>query len=125
MVSEALEWDNKDNISKPPKDRKPKHLSDLVDCIQSCGVTLNVWEKRNADGKGSGAHAFTSLMVTDKKRLMRELPDKLHGINKPASSETVIKIWKVIFQCAWCIEICKHNKSKTTNQFPEFQILGI
>ncbi|XP_028405265.1 uncharacterized protein LOC114527775 [Dendronephthya gigantea] len=84
LVNEALEWDFKDNSNKPPKDRTSKHLSDLVECIQSCGVSFNVWEKRNADGKGSGVHDFTSLMGSDKKRLMRDLPDKLCTVTKPA-----------------------------------------
>ncbi len=96
MVGEAVEWDSKDNMNKAPKDRKTKHLSDLVDCIQECGVTFNVWEKRNADGKGSGIHEFTSLMGSDKKKLIRDLPDKLQGVIKSPSSNSVIKIWKVI-----------------------------
>lgn len=67
-------------------------------------MSFNVWEKRNADGKGSGVHDFTSLMGSDKKRLMRDLPDKLHGVIKPTQSESVIKVWKVISQCrpTWC-----------------------
>jgi hypothetical protein len=38
LVNEALEWDFKDNGNKPPKDRKSKHLSDLVECIQELGM---------------------------------------------------------------------------------------
>ena len=97
LVNEALEWDIKDNNHKCPKDRTNKHVSDLVECIQACSVSFNVWEKRNADGKGSGVHDFTSLMGSDKKRLMRDLPDKLHGVIKPSHSDSVIKVWKVIF----------------------------
>ena len=100
-MSECLEWDIKDNTNKPPKDRTNKPLSDLVECIQACGISFNVWEKRNADGKGSGMHDFTSLMGSDKKWLMNYLPDKLHEVVKPNRSESVIKIWKVIFQRTW------------------------
>jgi hypothetical protein len=57
-------------------------------------MSFNVWEKRNADGKGSGIHDFTSLMGSDKKQLMKDLPDKLHGVIKPTQSESVIKVWK-------------------------------
>jgi hypothetical protein len=68
LLNEALEWDFKDNGNKPPKDRNSKHLSDVVECIQECGVSFNVWEKRNADGKGSGVHDFTSLMGSETHR---------------------------------------------------------
>jgi hypothetical protein len=96
LINEALEWDIKDNTHKAPKDRTSKHLSDLIKCIQECGVSFNVWEKRNADGKGSGVHDFTSLMGSDKKLLMKHLPDKLNGVIKPKNCDAVVKIWKVI-----------------------------
>lgn len=96
LVDVALEWDKKENLNKAPKDRSSKHLSDLLDCIHECDVTFNVWEKKNADGKGSDMHEFTSLMGSDEKKLMRDLPDKLHRVIKPTTSDSVAKIWKVI-----------------------------
>lgn len=36
-----------------------------------------MWGKRNEDGKGSGQHDFTSLLGSDKKKLLKDLPDKL------------------------------------------------
>ena len=95
LIKEAVEWDVKDNTTKAPKDRTSKHLSDVVKCIQECGVSFNVWEKRNADGKGSGVHDYTSLMGSDKKLLMKHLPDKLNGIIKQNNCDSVIKISKV------------------------------
>ena len=68
-----------------------------------------VWEKKNADGKGSGVHDFTSMMGLDKKWLMRDLPDKLHGVIKPNHSESVITIWKVIYAHGHGVKICKHK----------------
>lgn len=52
-------------------------------------------EKKNADGKGSSCYDFTSLMGSDKKILLKELPPKLHSILKPECRDVVIKIWKV------------------------------
>ena len=75
LINEALEWDAKDNKDKAPKNRLNKHLSD-INCIQSCGVSLNVWEKKNADGKGSDMYDFTSLMGSDKK-LLGESPGQI------------------------------------------------
>lgn len=94
---EALDWDKSDNLNKPPSQKTSRHLQDLIKAIVSCGVSFNIWEKTDADGKRSGLYDFTSLMGSDKKLLLQSLPDKLKGILKPETSETVIQIWKVKF----------------------------
>lgn len=96
IVLDAIEWDRKDNLGKPPVQWKNKHQEDLIKVIKSCGITFNVWEKQDADGKSSGLHDFTSLMGSDKKLLLKRLPDKLHGIIRPETSDTVVQLWKVI-----------------------------
>ena len=58
-------------------------------------VSFNVWEKLNGDGKGSGLYAFTGLMGSDKKLLLKKLTDKLQGAIQPETSATVIQIWRV------------------------------
>jgi len=95
LILRALEWDRKDNLNKPASQRTDKHLQDLVKAIVSCGVSFSVWEKQDADGKGSGLYDFTSLMGSDKKLLLQHLPAKLKGVVKPDVCDTVIKIWKV------------------------------
>lgn len=95
MVNEALQRDQNANLGKAPCDRQPLRLEALVKTISSCGVSFSVWEKRDADGKGSNFHDFTSLMGTDKKILMEKLRLKLDGVIGPATSATVITIWKV------------------------------
>lgn len=94
LVTEAISRDKKDNLHKAPRNRTATHLNSLVKAICSCGVSFSVWEKKNADGSGSGTHDFTSLMGTDKKLLLEKLPAKLDGIIGPTTSSTVIKIWK-------------------------------
>lgn len=95
LVMDAIEWDRKENLNKAPSQRCDYHLQSLVKCISSCGVSFSVWEKMDADGKGSGLYDFTSLLGSDKKLLLKALPDKLPGVIRPQSSETVVKIWKV------------------------------
>ena len=95
-MTEAISRDKKDNLHKAPRNRTATHLNSLVKAICSCGVSFSVWEKKNADGSGSGTHDFTSLMGTDKKLLLEKLPAKLDGIIGPTTSSTVIKIWKVL-----------------------------
>ena len=79
-------------LTSPQSD---KHLQALVKAIKNCGVSFDVWEKLNGDGKGSGLYAFTSLMGSDKKLLLKKLPDNLQGAIRPETSATVIQIWRV------------------------------
>ena len=64
--------------------------------INSLGITFSVWEKSNADGKGSGTYDWTSLIDSDKKKLLHLLPTQLESrdILFPETKETVIKIWR-------------------------------
>lgn len=97
MVQEAIERDKNENLKKPLCDQQQLHLDNLVKTICSCKVSFSVWEKRDANGKGSGLYDFTSLMGTDRKILLENLPAKLEGIISPATSHTVIDIWKVVY----------------------------
>lgn len=56
---------------------KSVHIKQLVSLINKCGVNFTIWEKRNAYTKGSGAWDWTSLIGDDRKKLLRELPEKL------------------------------------------------
>ena len=56
-----------------------------------------MWEKKNADGNGSGVYDHTSLIGTDKKIRLERLPPKLHTVISKKTSATVIKIWLVYF----------------------------
>ena len=92
LVKEALDRDIGANLEKAPRNRQPIHLQNLIKAICSCGVSFSVWEKRDADGQASGVHEFTSLMGTDRKILLENLPAKLDGVIDPSTSATVIRI---------------------------------
>ena len=47
---------------------KGVHLQKLIGLVNSCGVTFSIWEKRDADRKGSGRMDWTSLMGDWKKK---------------------------------------------------------
>ena len=52
-----MERDDKESILMAQRRERReggRHLRKLAETINSCGVTFNVWEKKNADGKGSG-----------------------------------------------------------------------
>ena len=109
LVQEAVEWDKEENHNRAPSLRTDAHLNALMKCINSCGVCFSVWEKKNADGKGSGTFDFTSLMGSDKKLLLEHLPAKLEGVIRPEGSNTVTKLWKVVNNNL----VCQENYTKS------------
>ena len=54
---------------------KQAHLNKFIDS-RSYEVSFDVW-KKNADGKESFVHDWTSLMGNDKKTLLFHLPEKM------------------------------------------------
>lgn len=121
LVREALAWDLSDNWNKKKSEQTNTHLTELKETIRSCGISFDIWEKRNADGKGSGQYDFTSLLGCDKKKMLKELPSKFDGIIRPETCATVEEIWRK-FAIVYGIITCKnpseemmtdyHNKAK-------------
>ena len=106
LVHEALRWDEEDNWKKRKCEQKTIHLDHLKDIIRSCGVSFDIWEKTNADAKGSGQYDFTSLLGPDKKKLLKELPHKFEGVIQPAAENEVENLW-VKFSIIYSIVTCK------------------
>jgi hypothetical protein len=94
LVDEVLTWDQEDDFQKTNQEIKGKHLKKLIETIRSCGVSFEVWQKKNADGKESGTYDYTSLLGADKKHLLAELPHKLNEVLHPLTKDTVINVWK-------------------------------
>ena len=100
LIEDAMQWDDKvsSTSTKRRSIEKSLHVKELVKLINQCGVSFSIWEKRNADGKGSGTWDWTSLMGDDRKKLLRELPMKLANSNKGIQQQTreiVARLWKV------------------------------
>jgi hypothetical protein len=98
LVVGAISEDAKDNFNKPPKERTTRHRDALLHAIRSCGVSFSIWEKTNADGSGSGTYDFTSLMGSDKRKLLQQLPHKLEintDVIEATIRSTVIELWHV------------------------------
>lgn len=96
IITEVMERDSKSDFSKKRGEEKGVYLKRLIAVINSLGITFSVWEKNNADGKGSGTYDWTSLIGSDKKKLLHLLPTQLESrdILFPETKETVIKIWR-------------------------------
>ena len=90
LVRKTAQWDKKEHFNKRKANQNNTHLNNLQTNIRSCGISFQIWEKTNADGKGSGMYDFTSLLGADKKKLLAELPDKLSNCIHPETSQTAI-----------------------------------
>jgi len=56
LIEDAMQWDDKESSSSTKKRsvEKSEHVQKLTKAINNCGVSFSIWEKRNADGEGSG-----------------------------------------------------------------------
>ena len=95
IISEVMERDSQADISKARGEKKGVYLDTLVNTIKGIGISFSIWEKKNADGKGSGSYDWTSLIGSDKKKLMELLPAQLEekDILFPETKDTVIQLW--------------------------------
>jgi hypothetical protein len=44
--------------------------------LKALGISFDVREEKNADGRASGKYKWTSLTGDDKKKLLKEFPKK-------------------------------------------------
>ncbi|XP_066016033.1 uncharacterized protein [Pocillopora verrucosa] len=116
LVRDALDWDRSKNWDKRKCQQKNEHLQNLQAAIRSCGVSFDIWEKTNADGKGSGQYDFTSLLGSDKKKLLNELPTKLNGIIQPDTVEVVKTVWEK-FREIYSTVTCRNPSTEMINDY--------
>ena len=79
LVKETVNGTKK-KIHQRKGEQRNNHLKNLWSTIRSCGISFDIWEKTNADGKGSGLYDFTSLLGGDKKKLVSQLPSKRSSV---------------------------------------------
>ena len=102
IVQDAMQWDDKETWITG---KKKVHLDKLIQAVNSCCVSFSVWEKRNADGKGSGTWEWTSLMGDDRKTLLKNLPNKLEYLIQQDTARTAVELWKVHYYHSMRIQI--------------------
>jgi hypothetical protein len=104
-VINDVEMDRKANLNKRPMDRSNQNLDALIKTVQSCGVSFDVWEKVEEGGRG-GLYDFTSLMGSDKRLLLKELPSKLSSILPDSTSGTIVRLWQVVIRTITLAMFC-------------------
>lgn len=95
IITEVMERDGESDLGKKRGEKKGIYLEALVSTINKIGIPFSVWGKKNADGKGSGSYEWTSLIGSDKKKLMELLPAQLeqNDILYPETRQTVVQLW--------------------------------
>ena len=75
--------------------KKGIYLETLINTTKNLGASCSIWEKKNANGKGSGCYDWTNLIGSDKKMLMDLLPSQVQekDILFPETKEKVIQLW--------------------------------
>jgi hypothetical protein len=61
LIDDAADLDDKEKHGILPKQKQP-HLDTLIKCINKCGVTFRIWNSKDATGKKTGHHEYTSLI---------------------------------------------------------------
>ena len=80
----------------------------FVTTVRECGISFNVWEKREADRKPTGKYEWTSLMGKDKKKFLAALPSKLHLVLPADITDTVVQLWRVSKVARYILNIHAH-----------------
>ena len=93
VIDEVRERDSIDSWNKSKGQPKDKQLNNLVKGINDCGIPFKIWYKKNTDGSASKIVDFTSLVGSQKKKLLNKLPTILHKYLYPDTCPTVCKIW--------------------------------
>lgn len=74
VIDAALDWDKFIEMDRTRGQERGVHLKKTVEHIKSLGISFDVWEEKNADGRASGKYKWTSLTGNDKKKLLKEFP---------------------------------------------------
>ncbi len=73
LIKEDMERDSEADFLRKRGELKGIYLNKLVTVINSLGISFSVWEQSSADRKESSAYDWTSLVGSEKKKLINLL----------------------------------------------------
>lgn len=95
LIENSVNQDQKSSIST--KSKASLKRTELVNCIQNCGVNFCIWETKVKDGRGDFLKnlEWTSLTGSDFKKLLKFLPEQLANstILDTSNKTKVIELW--------------------------------
>jgi hypothetical protein len=63
--------------------------------FRECGVAFSIWQKVDENGHASNQVDWTSMMGSEKKKVLENLPKYFDSFLPEPTVDTVTKIWKV------------------------------
>ena len=93
VIDEVLERDAIADFQKTRGQPKGVYIAKLIKSINDLGILFSIWNKKNADGSDSQIKDFTSLLGSQKKKLLHSFASKMDDFLYPETISTVKKIW--------------------------------
>ena len=93
IIDEVLERDAIEDFNKSRGRPKEVYLAKLVKNINDLGISFAAWNKKNADGSESNIKEFTSLLGSQKKKLLKGISSRFNEFLYPDICDTVKKVW--------------------------------
>ena len=88
--------DSRDHASREHQGEDANNLRQLERAIQSCGVSFQIWQKREPTGKPiPGSFDWTALTGKHKLQVLKMLPEKMSGLLPDGISPRVAALWRV------------------------------
>ena len=85
--------DSSDHRSKAHRGVVTSHVKDLEAAIQSCGVSFQIHQRREANGKPiPGSYDWTALSRKHKLLVLKRLPDKISAFLLPHLCTPVVQL---------------------------------
>ena len=88
--------ESRDHRSKGHRGVVTSHIKDSEAAIQSCGVSFQIQQKREANGKPiPGSYEWTALTRKHKLLVLKRLPEKMSTLLLSQLCQAVTQLWKV------------------------------
>ena len=85
--------DSRDHASHEHRE-EANNLWQLEQAIHSCGVSFQIWQKREPTGKPiSGSYDWTALTGKHKLQVLKMLPEKMSVLMPASISPRVVALW--------------------------------
>jgi len=87
--------DSRDHTSRE-RGETCRHVQQLQQAIQSCGVSFQIWQKKEPSGKPlPGSYDWTALSGKHKLQVLQKLPEKMATFLPDATCTKIANLWNV------------------------------
>ena len=88
--------DSRDHACREHQGEDANHLRQLEQAIRSCGVSFQIWQKREPTGKPiPGSYDWTALTGKHKLQVLKMLPEKMSLLLPDTIFPRIAALWRV------------------------------